>query len=157
MLYHRFELLPHEVLLGLEHLALHVEAVVFHLVDLLVSLLEVVQELLENLLRHFLLDAFDLGSCLQGQRVDVLVEETSPLGPIGEDHDADPLLNSLDPVTPEPAEIGPLHRSVALTLVVMIVSRVFVSRLPLEDSEAVLSVHLVVPLVLVAPTLRAAI
>lgn len=63
LLYSRFELLAHEILFRLENLALYIKAIIFHLVDLLVPLVEVVKELFKYFLRHFLLDLFDLGTC----------------------------------------------------------------------------------------------
>lgn len=68
---------------------------------------------------------------------DVVFEVTLLLGSIWEDHLAVAVLNTPDPLALVAATISPVHLTVAVPLILLVLSLVDVATRPLEDAVAV--------------------
>ena len=91
----------------------------------------------------------DLFLVLNWHHKDVVLEEACYFLAVVEDHDTDSVLDTFDPVAFVGAAISPLHGTVALPHVVVIVSEVLVATLPGELSVSMLFVILVKSFILV--------
>lgn len=121
------EFLTHEVLLRFKHLTFNIKPIILHFIDFFVSLVKIIEQFIKNFFWHFIFNIFDLSSTFQRQGIDIIIEETSSFNTIWKDHDTDTLLNTFDPMALKLAQVCPLHGSISLTLVIMIVSLIFVS------------------------------
>ena len=108
------------------------------------------QDIFEKL-KTFILELVSVGIelifSLEGLFEDIFFENTCSFDTIWEDHDTHSVLNTLIPDSHVGALIGPLHDSIPMAFIFLVISFIPVATLPFEDTPSVLLVMFVQALI----------
>ena len=116
----------------------------------MISLLQNVLQQLQTIFLECVFERLNLVLPLQGLHKHVLLKDASSFDAVRKNHDSDAVLDALVPHAHIGAFVHPLHHTVTMALIFIVVTLIAVAGLPLEDTMTMLLIILIHALVHIA-------